>query len=168
MVTFDNVNEYLRFEVNGRLFAVPMSSIVVILQATKPVKIPEFPDYIEGTVTYEGNIVPVINSRIRFGYPDAEITNRNIIIICEAEGKAAGILIDTILDFRRLAEGELKPPPNLNEDASSRYLSGVFVDHGDTLCYVIDLFKMFNESDSHIIPDYVTDDGIADEEQEEE
>ena len=40
MVTFDNENEYLRFEVNERIFAIPMSSIVIILQATQPVKIP--------------------------------------------------------------------------------------------------------------------------------
>ena len=91
MITFDNKNEYLRFEVNGRIFAIPMGSIVVILQATEPVKIPEFPDYIAGTVTYEGGIVPVINSRLRFGYPDKEITNRNVIIICEAEGKRDAI-----------------------------------------------------------------------------
>ena len=166
MVTFDSVNEYLRFEFNGRLFAIPMSSIVIILQATEPVKIPEFPDYIAGTVTYEENIVPVINSRLRFGYPNTQITSRNIIIICEAEGKVAGILIDTILSFRRLAEGELKPPPNLNDDASSRYLSGVFMDEGDVPCYVIDLFKMFNESDAHIIPDFKRDDGTDNEEEE--
>ena len=168
MVTFDNVNEYLRFEVNDRLFAVPMSSIVVILQATEPIKIPEFPEYIAGTVTHEGNIVPVINSRLRFGYPEAEINNRNVIIICEAEGKCAGILIDTILSFKRLAKGEMQPPPNLNNDASSRYLSGVFMDEGDKPCYVIDVLKMFNESDAHIIPEYKTDDGDENEEEQED
>ena len=150
MITFDNKNEYLRFEVNGRIFAIPMGSIVVILQATEPVKIPEFPDYIAGTVTYEGGIVPVINSRLRFGYPDKEITNRNVIIICEAEGKRAGILIDTILSFQKLDESDIKPPPNLNDDACSRYLTGVFMDDERT-CYIIDVHKMFNESDTHIL-----------------
>ena len=151
MITFDNQNEYLRFEVNGRIFAIPMGNIVVILQATQPVKIPEFPDYIAGTVTYEGGIVPVINSRVRFGYPDKEITNRNVIIVCEAQGKRAGILIDTILSFQKIDEGSIQPPPNLNEDATSRYLTGVFMDANDVTCYIIDVHKMFNESDAHIL-----------------
>ncbi len=155
MVTFDSNNEFLRFEVNGRIFAVPMSSIVIILQATEPVKIPEFPDYIAGTVSHDGNIIPVVNARIRFGYPEAEITNRNVIIICEAQGKCAGILIDTILSFQRVTEDKLLPPPNLNSDASSRYLSHVFDDETGQPCYVIDVFKMFNESDEHIIPDMI-------------
>lgn len=158
MVTFDNNNEYLRFEVNERVFAVPMNTIVIILQATEPVKIPEFPDYIEGTVNYDGNIVPVVNSRIRFGYPNAEITSRNIIIICEKEGKCAGILIDTILSFQRVEEGDIKPPPNLNGDASSRYLSGVFLDENESPVYVIDVLKMFSEDDEHFIPDMKNDD----------
>ena len=157
MVTFDNNNEFLKFEVNGRVFAVPMSSIVIILQATEPVKIPEFPDYIAGTVSYDGNIVPVVNSRIRFGYPEAEITNRNVIIICEAEGKRAGILIDTILSFQRVTEDKLQPPPNLNSDASARYLSHVFEDDNGVPCYVIDVLKMFNETDEHLIEELAAD-----------
>lgn len=165
MVTFDNENEYLRFEVNERIFAIPMSSIVIILQATQPVKIPEFPDYIAGTVTYDGNIVPVVNSRLRFGYPDKEITNRNVIIICEAQGKCAGILIDTIMSFQKLDSDDIKPPPSLNEDATSRYLTGVFMDEEQHTCYLIDVFKMFNECDTGLIPDFTRDDGQEEEEE---
>ncbi|MCR5816802.1 MAG: chemotaxis protein CheW [Ruminococcus sp.] len=167
MVTFDNENEYLRFEVNERIFAIPMSAIVIILQATQPVKIPEFPDYIAGTVSHEGSIVPVVNSRLRFGYPDKEITNRNVIIICEAQGKRAGILIDTILSFQKIEPDDIKPPPNLNEDASSRYLTGVFNDADGVTCYVIDVFKMFNESDEHILDEQQSPADESDSEQEE-
>ena len=168
MITFENENEYLRFEVNGRIFAIPMGNIVIILQATQPVKIPEFPDYIAGTVSYEGNIVPVVNSRLRFGYPDKEITNRNVIIVCEAQGKRAGLLIDTIMSFQKIDPSDIKPPPNLNEDATSRYLTGVFNDANGVTCYVIDVFKMFNVSDEHFLDEQPAADDEADGEGEQE
>ena len=74
-------SRYLIFTSAGRSFSLPFEDIKIIIAAQTPTPVPDFPDYVPGTVVNEGEVVPVIDLRKRFHYEPKEISDRDCIII---------------------------------------------------------------------------------------
>lgn len=146
-------NKYLTFITAGRKFAIPFYDIRTVLVADSLQQIPEFPYYFAGSCTWEDESVPVIDAKARFGFGMSEVTDRSCIIICETEFSAAkglgyiGILTDTVAEMCELDPEQLRPCKPINSEAYTRYLTGVYVEDGQT-CYVIDTGMMVNDTDA--------------------
>ncbi len=138
-------NKYLIFSADGRRFSMSFSDVLVIIPAAQPVKIPDFPDYAEGTVVNDGRVVTVINLRKRFGYTPREVTDRDCIIICDGR-KSIGLLCDSISGFRELDESEIQPAPDINEQVNARFITGEFLIDGEP-CYIIKPELVIREDD---------------------
>ena len=54
-------SRYLIFTSAGRSFSLPFEDIKIIIAAQTPTPVPDFPDYVPGTVVNEGEVVPVID-----------------------------------------------------------------------------------------------------------
>lgn len=142
-------NKYLIFYADGKSFAMSFSDVKLIIAAVQPKKIPDFPDYAEGTVVSDGRIVTVINLRKRFGYEAKELSDRDCIIICTGE-KSIGILCDSISGFREIASEEIQPPPDINSQANARFISGEFLLDGEP-CYIITPELIVREEDENAV-----------------
>lgn len=81
----ESQNKYLIFTVDGRTFAMGFSDVRLIVPAQNACKVPDLPDYVDGTIVNEGKTVTVIDLRKRFGYPDRVTTDRECIIICDTK-----------------------------------------------------------------------------------
>lgn len=139
-------NKYLVFTTDNRTFSMNFSDIEIIVPATQPKKIPDFPDYVAGTVTNGEKIVPVINLRKRFGYADKEISDRDCIIVTTGE-KSVGLLCDSISGFREMNAEKILPPPNINKEASAEFLVGEFLLEDNSPCYVLSPLLVIKERD---------------------
>lgn len=131
----DSDNKYLVFSVDGRTFGMSFSDVRTIIPCRAAKKIPDFPDYAEGTIVNEGVTVTVINLRLRFGYEYRQPTDRDCIMICDSE-KRLGLLCDSISGFVELQPEDIQPPPDINEQVNARFISGTFLNEGQP-CYVI-------------------------------
>ena len=151
MENVNGVGKYLLFLSCGRKFAVAFQDIKSIIVAGGLYKIPEFPYYFAGACTTDGKTVPVIDSRLRFGFPEGEITDRSCIIIAYAHGEnggqfEVGILTDTISIMTDVPDGDIQPCDPLSKEAYTRYLKGVFIRDGEP-CYIVSPDLMINEGD---------------------
>lgn len=145
----ESENKYLIFYADGRAFSMCFSDVRLIIAAVQPSKIPDFPDYAEGTVVNGDRIVTVINLRKRFGYETKEISDRDCIIICTGE-KNIGLLCDSISGFREIAQEDIQPPPDINSQANARFISGEFLLDGEP-CYIITPELIVKEEDENSV-----------------
>ena len=122
-------SRYLIFTSAGRSFSLPFEDIKIIIAAQTPTPVPDFPDYVPGTVVNEGEVVPVIDLRRRFHYEPKEISDR-----------------DCIAGFTDIPEDKLCKAPNVNEEACADFLKGEFLLEGKP-CYVLDSEKVIKLSD---------------------
>ena len=107
---------------------------------------PDFPDYVPGTVVNEGEVVPVIDLRKRFHYEPKEISDRDCIIITMGEEVSVGLLCDSVAGFTDIPEDKLCKAPNVNEEACADFIKGEFLLE-DKPCYVLDSEKVIKLSD---------------------
>lgn len=118
------VEKYLIFDSGERQFSLAFSDIIQIIAAQEPSPLPDFPDYVLGTIAYNSTVIPVISLRRRFHFEDKPISDRNCIIVSESESKQVGLLCDSVSGFTEKNDSEIMPAADLNEEATARFLRG--------------------------------------------
>ncbi len=158
------LEKYLLFEAGEREFSVAFADILQIIAAEEPSPIPDFPDYVLGTIAFDGSVIPVISLRRRFHYEDKLISDRNCIIVVLSEDKRVGLLCDSVAGFTELNDGDIKPPTALNEEASARFLRGeVLLD--DRHILLLDPIKLIKLGDEAVLETADPEEGKEDTEQ---
>ena len=91
--------DYLVVLVDGREYAIPMSSVREVTPARLPTMVPGLPDYIRGFVPFDGRPTPVVDpSRFMNGWLLEVWTRSCLVFISNPRDEAvAGLLIDDIV-----------------------------------------------------------------------
>ena len=78
------------------LIGVNASYVVEIIINHALTSLPMTPDYVKGIINLRGQIIPIIDIRLRIGHPDAETDSTVCIIVLDIEGTQIGILVDRV------------------------------------------------------------------------
>jgi purine-binding chemotaxis protein CheW len=127
--TLDQINSYLSFKLGGETFAANVGKILNILEMTEITKVPKAPDYMKGVINLRGTVLPVVDTRIKFGMPPAEYTNNTCILVMEVEVDGeqvqVGGLVDAVQAVLEIEEDEILPPPSIGSKYRSEFITGI-------------------------------------------
>lgn len=140
--------------VNGMDFAVSFDDVLEIAPAGEIFPVPEFPDYVPGFARIGDKTVPVIDARKRFGFPPAGDGDRRCIVVsCDGDmgGLRIGLLVDAVLRFRNTPEDDVKPVPKVNDEAYTRYVTGMFRRSNGSICYVVSPKLMYSLTEREVL-----------------
>jgi purine-binding chemotaxis protein CheW len=79
----------------------------------------------EGVVDYQGVMVPVIDMRRRFGLAAPPPSSQARLMVCNAPGGMAALLVDAVMDVKPVKDGDLMDPPALFRGLAGEYLKGL-------------------------------------------
>jgi len=116
------------------------------LRVAEIAPVPGAPHYVLGIINLRGNVVTVIDTRVRFGLPSAEIDDLSRIIVIESEAQVVGILVDSVAEVVDLNASEIDSAPNVGNEESSRYIQGV-ASRDSNLLIVVDLNKLLSDEE---------------------
>ena len=77
--------QYLTFRLAEEVFALDISKVREVLDFTAITKVPRTPEFMRGVINLRGNVVPVVDMRLKFGMTMTEKTVNTCIIIVEIE-----------------------------------------------------------------------------------
>jgi len=125
----DELNlRYLTFRTDNQLFGLPIREIVQITQMQEIIVLPEQPHYVKGIISLRGQIIPVIDVRLRFGKKEAGYTERTCIIITHVQGSDFGLIVDEVDEVTDIQEEQVSPPPKIGAAADNKendYITGI-------------------------------------------
>src|SRR5512143_2349599 len=75
--------QYLTFKLGEEVFAIEISKVREVLDFTNVTKVPRTPDFMRGVINLRGNVVPVVDMRLKFGMTKTENAVNTCIIIVE-------------------------------------------------------------------------------------
>ncbi|MCI8454340.1 MAG: chemotaxis protein CheW, partial [Lachnospiraceae bacterium] len=82
--------------------------------------LPMVPDYIRGIINLRGQVVPVIDIRLRMGRPLLEYTDSTCIIILSIGDTSVGITVDFVAQVLDIDREDICPiPVNNRQELSS-------------------------------------------------
>ncbi|RRQ20891.1 chemotaxis protein CheW [Thiohalobacter thiocyanaticus] len=134
------------FRLADEVYGINVMLVQEVLRWTEIAPVPGAPDYVLGIINLRGNVVTVIDTRLRLGLPPREPDDSSRIVIIEAERQVVGILVDSVAEVMDLNSSEIDSAPNVGNDESSKYIQGVASRDGNLLI-LIDLNKLLTDEE---------------------
>jgi purine-binding chemotaxis protein CheW len=134
------------FELDAETYGINVMQVQEVLREIEVAPVPGAPHYVIGIINLRGNVVSVIDARIRFGLSTIERTDMTRIIVIEVQQQIIGILVDSVAEVVDVKMSEIETAPNVGNDESSRYIDGV-VSRDDKLLILVDLDKLLSEAE---------------------
>ena len=138
------------FNLNNQICGADAEQVQEIKKYQDVACIPQTPIFIEGIINLRGKKVPVINLNRRFGWGDAEITQRTKIIITSIYGSFVGFVVNDVSGVTKFFEEEIEATPQLICNSTNTYLKSIGK-KGDRLISILDLGKLLTESEISLI-----------------
>ena len=138
--------QWVTFQLEEETYGINVMQVQEVLRYSEIAPVPGAPDYVLGIINLRGNVVTVIDTRLRFGLPENEITDNTRIVIIESDKQVIGILVDSVAEVVYLKKSEIDSAPNVGTEESARFIQGVSNRDGELLI-LVDLDKMLTDEE---------------------
>jgi purine-binding chemotaxis protein CheW len=101
------MNQYLCFQVGEALYALPLGPVAQVLRFENVTPVPMASGFVEGILNMGGEVVPVINLRLRFGLGRGQPSRRNRVLVVERDGVKHGLLVDGVKGILELEDASI-------------------------------------------------------------
>lgn len=117
--------EFLTFTLGEENYALDILTVKEIRGYESVTKIANAPAFIKGVINLRGDIVPIVDLRIKFSVGTATYDEFTIVIVLHIHNRIVGIVVDGVSDVVNLNKDQLRPPPDFGVAFDSRYLLGL-------------------------------------------
>jgi len=142
----DEILRWVTFELEDETYGINVTDVREVLRFSEIAPVPGAPNYVIGIINLRGNVVTVIDTRRRFGLNSKDVDDQSRIVIIEVDGQEVGILVDSVAEVVDIKNSAIEPAPNVGNEDTSRYITGVTSMDGELLI-IVDLKKILSESE---------------------
>ncbi len=154
VATITETTQYLTFKLADEIFAVDVAKVREILDYTPATKVPGTPDFMRGVINVRGNVVPVVDMRLKFGLTETEKTVDTCIVVTEIvvdEDKTIlGALVDSVQEVFELEANQIEPPPRIGTRWRTEFIRGIGK-RNDELIIILDTDRVFSNNELGMI-----------------
>lgn len=148
------LDSYFTFRLGSELFGVNIGHVTKILEMTNITKVPNSPRYFKGIINHFGEVLPVFDGRLKFGFPEIENTRNTCILILlfEMDGQvlSSGIVVDSVEKVVVIESDQIKSPPSVGKGFNNEFIHGISCIK-DEFIIILNLEKTFSEEEISII-----------------
>jgi len=141
---------FLSFRLEEEHFAIPVMKIMEILEAPKITKVPKAPNFLVGVINLRGAVLPVIDTRIKFGISPLEFTIDTCILVLNIEVDeeliVVGALVDSVLEVFELEESKIHPSPTIVSKYKANFIQGM-IKENDKFMMLLNIDSVFSSND---------------------
>lgn len=148
------LNSYFTFRLGSKLFAVNIGHVTKILELTEITKMPNSPSYFRGIINLFGDVIPVFDGRLKFGFQENERTRDTciLILVFELDGQtvSSGIIVDSVEKVLIFEPDEIKPAPTVGKGFNAEFINGITT-FEDEFVIILNIEKIFSEEEIKLI-----------------
>lgn len=134
-------NQFLTFTLGEEEYGIDILKVQEIKGYSTITRIPRAPSYIKGVMNLRGTIVPIIDLRSKFGLEPTNYDQFTVIIVVVVQGRAMGLIVDTVSDVLNIPAGDIQPTPEFSGSLDTDFISGMGKS-GDKLIILLDVHKV--------------------------
>ena len=122
--------KYLTFAPQGESYGIDVLKVREIIRHIAITAMPQMPAHIRGVINLRGKIIPVMDLRLRFGFPgvaDNDLTCIIVVQVTTAGQKVTlmGLMVDGVEEVLNLNAADIEEPPNFGGQTGSDYILGM-------------------------------------------
>jgi purine-binding chemotaxis protein CheW len=138
--------EFLTFILGAENYALDILTVKEIRGYESVTKIANAPPFIKGVINLRGDIVPIVDLRLKFDVGTANYDEFTIVIVLHIQNRIVGIVVDGVSDVVSLNKGQLRPPPDFGVAFDSRYLLGLATIN-DQMIILVDINELISSEE---------------------
>ncbi len=147
--------QYLTFDLAGEMYGVEILKVQEIRGWEKVRKIPNVPSYVKGALNLRGEVVPIVDLRVRFAMENCEFTPVTVVIVLCVKSKQGtnviGVVADAVSDVLDIKFAEIKDKPNLGSKIDTQFMRGIYV-YKQNMIMLLDVDKLLNPDEFEGLP----------------
>lgn len=120
---------YLTFSLGKENFALNVEHVEKILEIQEVTEVPRAPDYMLGVFNLRGEVIPLVDTRVKFGMEKTVMTPLSCIlvitIVSENESVKLGALVDNVKEVVKYNTADVKPLPTVGKQSKTEFLNGI-------------------------------------------
>ncbi len=146
--TTEKKQYFILFYLGGESFAIDVKYVIRVLEATSFTRVPQGPSFLKGVINFNGSVLPVVDTYLKFGLPAKENFRKSLILVLNlnVEGKNTnlGVLVDDSNDVFEAGDTDIKPYPSSGSKYDVNYIEGV-IERKGMFMLVLNPEKLFEE-----------------------
>lgn len=117
--------EVLVFGLGGEEYGVAIHHVQELRGYERPTALANAPAYVKGVINLRGEIVPIVDLRVRLNLGVPTYDQSTTVIILEFAARKIGAVVDCVFDVVVVPPEQIKPVPCLSATGNGLVLDGV-------------------------------------------
>ena len=136
----------LTFVLNSEKYGVEIDKVQEIIAKMRTTPVPKTPDYIEGLMNLRGNIIPVVDMRLKFEMGESEDLLYEAIVIVRIGSSSVGFIVDSVEEVMAIEQENLTKAPDFGSQIDTSFIKSM-ARNGEEVIMILDLNKIFAEEE---------------------
>ncbi len=102
---------FLTFMTDGLMIGVSTANVLEIIANYAIRPLPLLPDYIRGVINLRGQVLPILDMRLRMNKPFQEYDTKTCIIILDIDSMLIGLVVDSVSQVLDIDKTQVSPIP---------------------------------------------------------
>jgi purine-binding chemotaxis protein CheW len=145
---------FLTFRLGNERFASAVTKVLNILEVQPITKIPQAPAYIKGVINLRGMVLPVIDTRVKFGMEPIQINpNTGILVLDVMVDDIAvklGAMVDSVDEVIELSPDQIQEPPTIGAKYRSEFIEGL-AQADDKFIMILNMDRVFSADEILVV-----------------
>lgn len=115
-------DRYLTFLVGKETYGLEIRYVTEIVGIQAITEMPELPHYIKGVINLRGNIIPVLDMRLRFHKESRDYDDRTCVIVIHFDAITMGLIVDSVSEVLSIPEENVSMVPGMTAGTGNGFV----------------------------------------------
>ena len=143
----DMEGRFLTFQIDNDMYGIELRNVMEIVGIQPVTAMPEMPDYIKGIINLRGEIIPVMDVRLRFKKAAKDYTDRTCVIVISFGDMSIGLIVDCVSEVLAIPDEDIAEKPEISSKGNCGYVRSIGK-IGDKVILLIDCEKLLADDDA--------------------
>ena len=132
-------SSFITFMLDSEIYAVPIQTIEEIIGQQEMSLLPNVAGFIKGVINLRGDIVPIMDLRLKFGLTPKEYTPFTVFLIVRVYDRLMGMVVDNVADVLMIEPSNVQKRPAFSTKISTDFIDGVYKDTQDEMVVLVNV-----------------------------
>jgi purine-binding chemotaxis protein CheW len=147
----------LSFRLRDEEYGIDLLCVREIRTYEKPNWIAGAPVFIPGVLNMRGEIVPIVDLRLRFGL-NARFDPNTVTVVVDVAGRTIGIVVDSVSDVLQLAPEQIRAAPDFCGAVAAQFVTQLGLvrqDGRERMLILLDIEQLLTGADAGLATESV-------------
>jgi purine-binding chemotaxis protein CheW len=138
--------KYLTFQLADEEYGLEILKVREIIGMMEITHVPKTPEFIKGVINLRGKVIPVMDLRLKFMMPEAEVTDETCVIVVDVGNVETGVIVDRVSEVLDIADTDIEAAPSFGSAVDTEFILGMGKAAGK-VTILLDIGKVVATSD---------------------